>query len=255
MNKALTAFACAIAILLAPCALAAEGSAPSAPASAAPAAVAPVSAATSQVDAAPDATTTASPPVQSATAATAPVLATAAPKRNLVRVSVQTTVGTIVLELEKDRAPITTANFLRYAQEKRFDGMAFYRALKLAPGYALIQGGTSGNPKRNLKPINHEPTTVTGLSHVNGVVSMARGAPGTAAGDFFIIVGDLTSLDADPKLPGDNLGYAAFGHVADGMETVLRIADAPTSATKGDAAMKGQMIEAPIKIIAVKRLP
>ena len=186
---------------------------------------------------------------------TAPTPAIAAPKPAVVRVSVQTDLGTIVLELEKDRAPITTANFLRYAKEKRFDGTTFYRAMKIGAGDGLIQAGTSGNPKRNLKPIKHEPTTLTGLSHVEGAVSMARGTPGTAAGDFFIVIGTLSSLDADPSQSGDNFGYAVFGHVVAGMETVLRIGDAPTSATQGDGAMKGQMIAAPIKIIAVKRLP
>lgn len=193
--------------------------------------------------------------VPASSASAAPSAASTAPKPAVVRVSVQTELGTIVLELEKDRAPITTANFLRYAKEKRFDGTTFYRAMKIGAGYGLIQAGTSGNPKLNLKPIKHEPTTLTGLSHVEGAVSMARGAPGTAAGDFFIVIGTLSSLDADPSQSGDNLGYAVFGHVAEGMETVLRIVDAPTSRAKGVGAMKGQMIAAPIKIIAVKRLP
>lgn len=250
MTRNLAAFAFAVAILLRPDVLTAEVSAPSAPAS-----VVSTAAATSGTDAAPDATTAASAPVAPSAAATVPAAANGTPQRNLVHVSVQTNLGTIVLELDKDRAPITTANFLRYAQEKRFDGTSFYRAVKLAPGYALIQGGTSGNPKRNLKPIKHEPTTLTGLLHVDGAVSMARGAPGTAAGDFFITIGELASLNADPKLPGDNLGYAVFGRVAEGMDLVRHIAEAPVSATKGDAAMKGQMIEAPLKIIAVRRLP
>lgn len=178
-----------------------------------------------------------------------------APKPATVRVALTTALGPIVLELEKERAPVTTANFLRYVADKRFDGTGFYRAMNLAPGYGLIQGGTRGDPKRVLPKIAHEPTTKTGLSHTDGVISMARAAPGTADGDFFIIVGALTSLDADPAKPGDNAGYAAFGRVVEGMETVKAIMAAPTSPTEGIGVMKGQMIAAPVKIVAAKKLP
>jgi peptidyl-prolyl cis-trans isomerase A (cyclophilin A) len=83
---------------------------------------------------------------------------------------------------------------------------------------------------------------------------MARGKPGSASGDFFIIIGTMPSLDADPKVAGDNLGYAAFGRVADGMETVRRIFDAPISPTLGvKEGMKGQMIAAPIRILTARR--
>ncbi len=172
----------------------------------------------------------------------------------------QTTVGTMLFELDREHAPVTVANFLRYVREKRFDGMTFYRAMNIAPGYGLIQGGTSNAVKRTLPPIKHEPTTLTGLAHVDGALSMARGAPGTAAGDFFITIGTLTALDANPDLPGDNavdrLGYAVFGRVVEGMDTVQRILQAKISATKGaEAGMKGQMIDVPVKIVAAKILP
>lgn len=176
-----------------------------------------------------------------------------APKPATVRVTLTTGEGPIVLELEKDRAPVTTANFLRYVNEKRFDGATFYRAMKLGEGYGLIQGGVRGDPKRVLPKIKHEPTTQTGLSHVDGVISMARGAPGSADGDFFITIGPLTSLDADPTKPGDNLGFAAFGRVVEGMDVVKRIVEAPTSPTEGVGVMKGQMIAAPVRIVSARR--
>ena len=176
-----------------------------------------------------------------------------APKFATVRVTLTTTLGPIVLELEKQRAPVTTANFLRYVAEKRFDGADFYRATKIQPGYGLIQGGTANFPKRALPGIPHEATSKTGLTHTDGTISMARTNPGTAAGDFFITIGALTSLDADPTKPGDNLGFAAFGHVVDGMEIVRRILEAPTSATKGTGVMKGQIIAAPVKIVSARR--
>lgn len=82
---------------------------------------------------------------------------------------------------------------------------------------------------------------------------MARLEPGSARGDFFIIVGGLKSLDANPAASGDNQGFAVFGHVVEGMDVVHRILDAPVSATKGEGVMKGQMIENPVKIISAKR--
>ncbi|HWW64941.1 MAG TPA: peptidylprolyl isomerase [Sphingomonadaceae bacterium] len=176
-----------------------------------------------------------------------------APKPATVRVTLQTSDGPIVLELEKERAPITTANFLRYVDQKRFDGTSFYRAAKVAEGYGLVQGGTRNDPKRTLPPIVHEPTTLTHLSHVEGVISMAREAPGTATGDFFITVGDMPSLDADPTQPGDNAGFAAFGHVVEGMDVVRHILEAPTSPTEGEGIMKGQMLSPPIRIVTARR--
>ncbi len=169
-----------------------------------------------------------------------------------VRVSLETSEGSIVLELDKERAPVTTANFLRYVDQKRLDGAGFYRAMKVAPGVGLIQGGTQNDPRRMLPPIAHEPTTRTGLSHTDGAISMARYAPGTAGGDFFIIVGGIPGLDAQPAQSGDNAGFAAFGHVVEGMEVVRRILDAPISPTKGEGVMKGQMIAAPVRIVAAR---
>jgi peptidyl-prolyl cis-trans isomerase A (cyclophilin A) len=183
-----------------------------------------------------------------------------------VRVLLTTSAGPITLELEKARAPVTTANFLRYVDQKRFDGTSFYRALKFPSDtpLGLVQGGVRNAAKRVLPPIAHEPTTKTGLSHDNGAISMARGAPGTAAGDFFIILGGLPSLNADPAASvgnnggvakGDTDGYAVFGHVVEGIENVVKVLDAPTSPTAGEGAMKGQMIEAPITIVSARRMP
>ena len=170
-----------------------------------------------------------------------------------VRVALTTPQGRIVLELEKERAPITTANFLRYVDQKRFDGITFYRTVKVQPNYGFVQFGVQNAPKRVLPPIKHEPTTLTGIHHTDGAISMARFAPGTAQGDFTISVGDQTfSLDADPSKPGDNLGYAAFGHVVEGMDVVHRILDAPTAA---GGHFKGEQIAAPIVITTARRVP
>ncbi|MEN2785125.1 peptidylprolyl isomerase [Sphingomonas qilianensis] len=172
-----------------------------------------------------------------------------------VRVALDTAAGRIVLALEKERAPITTANFLKYVDQKRLDGIGFYRTAKGGPAFGFVQFGVQNAPKRVLPPIKHEPTTQTGIRHLSGTISIARYAPGTASGDFTIMVGDQPALDADPAAPGDNLGYAAFGHVVEGMEVIQRILDAPTSATAGEGMMKGQMIVPPILIRSARRLP
>ena len=196
----------------------------------------------------PDPAVAPAPPAAPSAAAPTRVPAT-------VRVILTTALGPIVLALEKERAPVTTAYFLKYVDGKRLDGATFYRALKLVPdgSAGLVQGGVV-DPKQLLPPVAHEPTSKTGLSHTDGAISLARGKPGTATANFFIIVGNLASLDAQPSGgTGDPDGYAVFGRVVEGMDVVRRILDAPVSPTKGVGAMKGQMIEAPIKIAGARR--
>jgi peptidyl-prolyl cis-trans isomerase A (cyclophilin A) len=178
-----------------------------------------------------------------------------APAPATVKVTLTTSQGPIVLELEKERAPLTTANFLRYVDQKKLDGLTFYRVAKApnAPEYGLVQFGTLNDPKRTLPPVAHEPTTKTGLTHKSGTISLARNAPGTGAGDFFITVGDTPSLDADPAQSGDNQGFAAFGHVAEGMDVIQQILAAPTDPDKGEGVMKGQYLAKPVVIVSARR--
>jgi peptidyl-prolyl cis-trans isomerase A (cyclophilin A) len=170
-----------------------------------------------------------------------------------------TDLGTIELELDHKHAPITTENFVRYADQHRFDGAIFYRVMRLKWGTqpnGLIQGGLQGNPLKVLKPIAHEPTSQTGLLHKAGAISMARNAPGTAMADFSILVSELEGLNADPKSDNPDLqaGFAVFGYVSSGMDVVRKIYDVPLSETKGQGVMKGQMIDVPVKIISVRRV-
>ncbi|MBV7256105.1 peptidylprolyl isomerase [Pacificimonas sp. WHA3] len=165
------------------------------------------------------------------------------------QVTLNTAKGPIVIALEVERAPITAKNFLRYVREGRFNGMSFYRASNIAEGYGLIQGGTQGNPKMVLPAIRHEPTTQTGLSHTAGTISMAMGAPGTATGDFFIVVGDLVSLDAADGAPG----FAAFGKVVEGMDVVLDILDDATDPNEGTGSMRGEILAKPVQIRSAEK--
>lgn len=178
----------------------------------------------------------------------------------VVAVQFETTKGDFTANIEVERAPVTAANFLRYVDEKRLDGTVFYRAMRLDWGdqpNGLIQGGTQGDPKRVLKPIAHERTSDTGVLHLRGALSMARYEPGTATGDFSIMLQDQPGMDADPANADPALrdGYAAFGYVVSGMEVVEAIHAAPTDPAKGEGWMKGQMLADPVKIVRVRRVP
>ncbi|MDF0488689.1 peptidylprolyl isomerase [Sphingomonas sp. H39-1-10] len=190
-----------------------------------------------------------------AAAQTSPApLATPAP--TLPRVALETSAGRIVIELETVKAPVTAANFLRYVDQKKLDGVVFYRDVKVADRFGFIQFGTDGDAKRTLPPIKHEPTSETGLHHTDGTISVARLGLGTARGDFTISVGDQTaSLDAGHGQPEDGQGYAAFGHVVEGMDVVVKILDAPVSPTATRrGAFQGQVPEAPVTVVSARRV-
>ena len=170
------------------------------------------------------------------------------------RVTITTGHGVITVELEDKRAPLTTANFLRYVAAAKYDGGTFYRAARVkgAPktGTIVASPGAKAQP---FPPIAHESTTKTGLKHTTGTISLGRFAPGSAKGDFFICVGDLPYLDADPKAGGDNLGFAAFGRVVTGMSVVRKILASPTSKTAPFPEQKGEWLEPRVPIVSARR--
>jgi peptidyl-prolyl cis-trans isomerase A (cyclophilin A) len=170
------------------------------------------------------------------------------------RVTIQTGRGVIVVELEAVKAPITSANFLRYVDAGKYDGGTIYRASRTpgVPGAGSIQGARSAKA-RPFRPIAHESTRVTGLKHRAGTISMGRSTPGSATSDFFICASAQPFLDAHPGAPGDNQGFAAFGTVVEGMAVVRRILALPTTGKTFVPEMKGQMIDPPVPILAMKR--
>jgi peptidyl-prolyl cis-trans isomerase A (cyclophilin A) len=199
-------------------------------------------------------------PLVFALAAAAPSIhRPAGPLPDTVRVILTTEKGAITLDLDAKHAPITVANFVRYVDLRRFDGITFYRAMHLAwgtPPNGLIQAGQR-DPRLRLPPIAHEPTSATGLLHKAGALSMARNAPGTAVADFSILLSDMPGLDADPKAtdPEAQAGYAVFGQVVSGMDVVRQIWDAPRSPTLGQGVMKGQMLDPPVRVVTARRVP
>lgn len=199
--------------------------------------------------------TGATKPKKKAVAASPP-----APLPDVVRVEMVTELGTITADLFHKQAPVTVKNFMRYVDGRRFDGMTFYRAMKLDWGTqpnGIIQTGLRGLSTKVFPPIAHEPTNVTGIKHLAGTLSMARNAPGTAQADFSILLSDLSGFDADPASANPELqaGYAAFGRVVSGMDVALKVFEAPRSATLGQGIMKGQMLAPQIKVLRVRRIP
>ena len=175
------------------------------------------------------------------------------PLPDTVQVRLDTAEGPILLALDAKRAPITAANFVRYVEEGRFDGTTFYRSAPTkgaSKGRGFIQGGIRRNYRLMLPPIEHEPTSQTGLKHLEGTISMARSEPGNAMGDFFITASPMPSMDAK----SGEAGFAAFGRVVEGMDVVRRILAAPTVPNAGRGAMRGQMLEQPVKILSARRV-
>lgn len=173
-----------------------------------------------------------------------------AAKDDLVKVAIDTSAGRIVIALDSGRAPLTTANFLRYVEGGKYNGESFYRAMPYGDG-GLIQGGITSDAAKLAKPIEHEPTTKTGLKHVAGSVSMAHLGPGTAQADFFILTTDIPALDAS----GSDPGFAVFGRLIEGLDVAKKILASPVSPTKGDGPMKGQMLDPVVKIVKAEKLP
>ena len=193
----------------------------------------------------------------SAQAAAVPTAQAPAATEDLVPVAIDTGLGRIVIALDRGRAPITTANFLRYVDAHRLDGETFYRAMHMADGKGgdggLIQFGVRSDVRKLFPKIADEPSSKTGIKNVAGAISMARNTPNSAQADFFILLSDTPGFDAGAN-PADPDGFAAFGHVVEGMDVVKKIFAAPTSPTKGEGVMKGQMLEPQVKILKAARV-
>ena len=170
-------------------------------------------------------------------------------------VTIETSVGSIDVEIDAARAPITAANFLKYVDARMYDGGRFHRAVRLDNQVRkdvmiqVIQGGRAPEQARAMKgfgPIPLERTSVTTLKHVDGAISMARGnAADSASSDFFLCVGDNPSLDFGGARNPDGLGFAAFGRVVRGMDVVRKIQSGATNDRE-------QLIE-PITIVRAYR--
>jgi peptidyl-prolyl cis-trans isomerase A (cyclophilin A) len=172
-----------------------------------------------------------------------------------VVVTIETSMGSIDVELDATHAPITVANFLRYVDAKMYDGGRFHRAVRLDNQarkdvlIQVIQGGRSpeqAKAVRGFGAIPLERTSVTTLTHLDGTISMARGnTADSASSDFFLCVGANPALDFGGARAADGQGFAAFGRVIRGMDVVRKIQSAQTNDRE-------QLIE-PVTIVRVHR--
>lgn len=139
----------------------------------------------------------------------------------------ETTLGTFTVELYQREAPITVENFLRYVDDKHFDGTIFHRVI---PGFVIQGGGLTPDmrPKKTRQPIQNEATN--GMKNERGSLSMARTDDiHSATSQFFVNLSDNDFLDHRPG----SYGYAVFGRVAEGMDVVDKIAAVKTGTRKG----------------------
>jgi peptidyl-prolyl cis-trans isomerase A (cyclophilin A) len=139
----------------------------------------------------------------------------------------ETTLGGFTLDLDAEKAPESVANFLQYVDDGFFDGLIFHRVI---PGF-MIQGGgmdSEMNQKKNRAPIRNEAKN--GLKNLRGTVAMARTNDiNSATSQFFVNLVDNAFLDNSPG----NFGYAVFGKVVDGLDTIDKIAGVKTSRRRG----------------------
>jgi peptidyl-prolyl cis-trans isomerase A (cyclophilin A) len=169
-----------------------------------------------------------------------------------VRVRFDTALGPFEVEIDPARAPVTAANFLRYVDGGFYDGGRVHRSARLETQAArpvkieVIQAGINPSRRGDAFPaIPLERTSVSGILHKDGTISMARSGPDTAVSDFFICIGDQPSLDFGGARNPDGQGFAAFGRVVAGMDVVRSIHKAPA---------EGENLSPPIVITGASRV-
>jgi peptidyl-prolyl cis-trans isomerase A (cyclophilin A) len=166
------------------------------------------------------------------------------------KVLIKTEFGDIAVEIYQDKAPVTAANFLKYVDAGLYDGSVFHRTVTLdnqptnTVKIEVIQGGQLPSAQ-SLSAIPLERTPVTGIKHLDGVISMARSEPDTATSSFFFCINDQPELNFGGKRNADGQGFAAFGRVVAGMEVVRKIQKQPA---------EGQNLKPPVKIISISRI-
>ena len=175
--------------------------------------------------------------------------------RDIVLVTIETSIGAIDVEIDSTHAPITAANFLKYVDAKMYDGGRFHRAVRLDNQarkdvlIQVIQGGRDPEAAKTVKgfgPIVLERTSITTLKHLDGAISMARGATAdSASSDFFLCIGDNPSLDFGGPRAADGQGFAAFGRVVRGMDVVRKI--------QAGATNDREALLAPVQILTIRR--
>jgi len=180
-----------------------------------------------------------------------------APSKPAERVKLATSMGDIVLELDREKAPVTVENFLSYVKKGHYDGTVFHRVI----GNFMIQGGGFADEdgtltqKKTGKGIKNEGKN--GLKNRRGTIAMARtGIPDSATAQFFINVQDNAGLDFPNP---DGHGYAVFGKVVGGMDVVDKIKAVKTgtkplvSLTPSGQPVKQPARDVPVETVTIKK--
>jgi len=172
--------------------------------------------------------------------------------QNDVRVVITTEIGEIEIEIDSLRAPVTSKNFLHYVDSRHYDGGQFHRTVtpdnqpQNDVKIEVVQASVAEARKsEGRSPIPLERTSSTGLSHLEGTISMARDEADTATSSFFICIGDQPELDFGGKRNLDGQGFAAFGRVVRGMDVVRKIQASPR---------EEQRLTPPVRIRSARRI-
>jgi peptidyl-prolyl cis-trans isomerase A (cyclophilin A) len=180
-----------------------------------------------------------------------------------LEVLMKTSAGDVVIELYPESAPLSVSNFLRYVDGGYYENSQFYRVVRLdnqaqnSIKIEVIQGGLGmADEHPGFEPIAHEPTQLSGIRHTDGVISMARLEPGSAASEFFICINDQPELDFGGGRNPDGKGFAAFGKVIAGMDVIHAIQNMKTdSPAEGELEYtSGQILLKPVLIRQISRL-
>jgi peptidyl-prolyl cis-trans isomerase A (cyclophilin A) len=169
----------------------------------------------------------------------------------------ETEKGTIEVAVDAGRAPVTAANFLRYVDAGFYDGGTVNRAVRPdntirhdVPIQVIQFQIDAAREREAFAPIPLERTSVTGLRHVDGTLSMARLGPDTATGSFSIVIGDQPEMDFGGRRNPDGQGFAAFGRVVRGADVIKAIHASPTGQT---GPYGPESLSPPIRILKARR--
>ena len=171
-------------------------------------------------------------------------------QRPQIPVIIETELGRIEAELDSAHAPLTVTNFLRYVDAGLFTDARFFRAVRPdnqpndSVRIEVVQVARARSEVPDFAPIPLERTSVTGLRHQDGTLSMARTGPDTGTSSFSIVIREQPQMDFGGKRQPDGLGFAAFGRVTSGMDIVRAIQARPTD---------GQRLRTPVRILRIVR--
>jgi peptidyl-prolyl cis-trans isomerase B (cyclophilin B) len=163
---------------------------------------------------------------------------------SMVKVTMDTSMGVIKLELDAGKAPLTVANFVEYAKSGFYDNTVFHRVI---PGFMIQGGGFEPDMKQKTTRASIRNEASNGLKNKAGTIAMARTSdPHSATAQFFISCVDNAFLDFKSETP-QGWGYTVFGKVVDGMDTVTRIEKVRTGVSHG-------MRDVPVEAVVIRKV-